>query len=74
LQKTSFANCPPDPAFQVSKTSVFTPDLCKASLAAIWFIRQATNPALTSTRVSLVKGRAEAEKLLLLALKVNCTW
>jgi hypothetical protein len=71
---TSFANCPPDPAFQVSKTPVFTPDICKVSLAAIWFIRQATNPALTSTPVSSVKARAIAEKLLLLALKVNCTW
>jgi hypothetical protein len=74
LQTTSFANCPPDPAFQVSETAIFTPDLCKASLATIRFIRVATKPTLTSTPVSSVKARAIAEKLLLLALKVNCTW
>jgi hypothetical protein len=30
LQKTSFANRQPDPAFQVSETAIFTPDICKA--------------------------------------------
>jgi len=30
LQKTSFANRQPDPAFQASETPVFTSDLCKA--------------------------------------------
>jgi len=71
---TSFANCPPDPAFQVSETPIFTPDLCKVSLAAISFIRLAAKPALTSTPMLFVKARAVAEKLLLLALKVVWTW
>ena len=74
LQKTSFANRQPDPAFQVSGTPIFTPDVCKASLSAIRFILLATKPALTSTPVLFVKARAVAEKLLLLALKVVCTW
>jgi hypothetical protein len=41
---TSFANSQPGPAFQVSETPIFTPDICKgkASLAAIRFIRLAT--------------------------------
>jgi hypothetical protein len=43
-------------------------------LATIRFIRLATKPALTSTPVLFVKARAVAEKLLLLALKVVCTW
>ena len=46
---TSFANRQPDPAFQVSETPIFTPDVCKASLSAIRFILLATKPALTST-------------------------
>jgi hypothetical protein len=46
LQKTSFANRQPDPAFQVSEIPIFTPDLCKASLAAIRLTRLATKPAL----------------------------
>ena len=74
LQTTSFANHQPDPAFQLSETAIFTPDFCKASLAAIRFIRLATKPALTSTPVLFVKARAVAEKLFLLALKVVCTW
>jgi hypothetical protein len=45
---TSFANRQPYSAFQVSETPIFTPDLCKASLATIRFIRLATKPALTS--------------------------
>jgi len=73
-QTTSFANRQPDPAFQVSGTPIFTPDVCKASLSAIRFILLATKPALTSTPVLFVKARAVAEKLLLLALKVVCTW
>jgi hypothetical protein len=34
---TAFANHQLDPAFQVSEISIFTPDICKASLAAIRF-------------------------------------
>ena len=45
LQKTSFANRRPYPAFQVSETPIFTPHLCKGSLVAVRFIRQATKPA-----------------------------
>jgi hypothetical protein len=74
LQTTSFANRQRDPAFQMSETPIFTPEFCKAFLAAIRFIRLATKPALTSTPVLFVKARAAAEKLLLLALKVVCTW
>jgi hypothetical protein len=74
LQTTSFANRQPDQAFQVSISPIFTPEFCKVSLAAIRFIRLATKPALTSTPVLFVKARAAAEKLLLLALKVVCTW
>jgi hypothetical protein len=48
LQKTSFANHRPYPAFQVSETPIFNPDLCKGSLVAVRFIRQATKPAPTS--------------------------
>jgi len=74
LHKTSFANRRPDPAFQVSENPIFTPDLCKGSLAAISFIRLAAKPALTSTPMLFVKARGVAEKLLLLALKVVWTW
>jgi hypothetical protein len=42
LQTTSFANRQTDPAFQMSETAIFTPDICKASLAAIRFIRHST--------------------------------
>jgi hypothetical protein len=38
------------------------------------FYPAATKPALTSTPVLFVKARAVAEKLLLLASKVVCTW
>jgi len=49
LQKTSFANRQPVTAFQVLETPIFSPDLCKAALATIRFIRLAPNPALAST-------------------------
>jgi hypothetical protein len=45
LQTTSFAKRQPGPAFQVLETIIFAPDLCKASLAAIRFIRLATKTA-----------------------------
>jgi hypothetical protein len=41
-----FANRQPDPPFQFSETGIFTPEPCKASLAAIRFIRLATKPSL----------------------------
>ena len=72
LQKTSFANRQPDPAFQVSGTPIFTPDVCKASLAAFCFIRLTTKPALTSTPMLFVKARAAAEKLLSLIMPTLC--
>jgi len=53
----------------VSETAIFTPDLCKASLATIRFIRVATKPALTSTPVSSVKARAIAEKIVITGVK-----
>jgi len=71
-QTTSFANRQPDPAFQVSGTPIFTPDVCKASLAAICFIRLTTKPALTSTPMLFVKARAAAEKLLSLIMPTLC--
>jgi hypothetical protein len=49
LQTTSFANRQPVTAFQVLETPIFGPDLCKAALATIRFIRLAPNPALAST-------------------------
>jgi len=51
------------------RNSYFLPLTLQSLFGRHLVIRQATNPALTSTLVSLVKGRAVAEKLLLLALK-----
>ncbi len=72
LPTTSFANRPPNPAFQVLETPIFTHDLCKPSLATIRFILLAKKSALTFTPLLFIKARALAEKLLLFALYAIC--
>jgi hypothetical protein len=58
--------------FSGVRNSYFYLDLCKASLAAICFIRLTTKLALTSTPMLFVKARAAAEKLLSLIMPTLC--
>ena len=68
---TSFANSQPGPAFQVSETTIFTPDIWQSLFSRHPFYPAGNKAALTSSSMLFVKARAVAEKLLLCALTLS---